>query len=226
MKNSLLIYCMMLLAFTACKKDDDNSPNDKTGNDTLPTIEPSAFDYLPNTKGSYWEYEYYFIRKDGKRLRGTNMRCYVTGDTLINGVKYVGYHNFSLYDYNTTIYLANFNGQLRNNYGMVYFDINKPEERKVGGSAYTIPDTIYTTTRFAKKVDSTVSVPAGAFSDIILHKYVLAMNPDIYNPNMPKPVTEENFFAKGVGPIKQEFYIFHSDSERREWLLVDYHIAP
>lgn len=225
MKNSLLICTMLLLAFSACKKDDTNPTDNTNKGDTTPIAKPSAFDYLPNTKGSYWEYETYFIRNDGKRARGNNIKCYVTGDTLIDGITYTGYYNFSPHNYKTTVYLANFNGQLRNNYGMVYFNVNKPQKTIVGGSAYTIPDTIYTTTRSAEKVDTTISVPAGSFSDMILHKYLLAMNPKIYNPDMPVPVTEENYFAKGVGMVKQEYYEFHSHGDRREWLLVDYHIA-
>ena len=215
---------MLLLVFTACKKDDDKNPSDNKGN-TASTI--SAFDYLPTTKGSYWIFETYKVDKNGiETTNGEIDSCYITGDTMINGVKYIGYYNFSPHEPNKTTYLANFNGELKNNFGMVYYD-TKDFSRVLGKSYYTLSiDTLFLATRTAREFNNVISVPAGNFSNSIQHNLTIDVHPKFQEPNKPNSVTEETHYEKKVGPVKQQYYFFSNRDVVNEWRLIRYHIAP
>lgn len=209
MKN-LLILCIAIVAFSSCRKKDDDC-NCPTNNPTTTAATP-ANNYLKLQAGNYWVYDDYTIDTNAvETFTGTDS-AYVSGDTVYNGNTY-----HMLFDLYGTTWLRDSSGFIVDTAGKVYFTnvvFNLPVAfNYYGGSiGYSEQMTLSTPVQ--------VTVPAGTYS-----AYDWQLTAHFTDPNYQWGHTRyaHSYFSEGTGKVKQIFF-FYSQSSHVERRLNHFHV--
>ena len=210
MKKYLLLSVFFIVLSTSCKKD-------KIELEATPV-------YLPLELGNYWIYQNYKVDTIGNE---TAMQTYdstvITRDTIIRNQTYQIYKTYTLCCSNikkieilrdSADCIINNKGKLvfvRNDFNHVF----RTYPIIVNGS-----DTLGNIQYQMKKINGSVTVPAGSFENVLCVEGKINVNP---NTHLPPNRTIEQKYAPEVGRIYESWY-FLSSPIKYERRLVRYHI--
>jgi len=171
-------------------------------------------DYYPLTVSSYWIYNEYIIDSNQVEFIDAVDSSYISKDTLINGKKYyIKNDKFSAGDFyrgcvtDSSNYIIGLGGLKKLSYN------NFTDTLWAETTSYSIS--------YSKMTNNgiIVIVPAGTFTTLKQDIFRYILNPNYIGEN---PYTDNIYYAKGVGLVKDHFYVNNKQwSERR---LVKYHI--
>jgi hypothetical protein len=218
MRNIILILGI-LLGLYSCNKDDKDQTN--------PTNKSA---YLPMTEGNYWVYQYYGFDSNGIEYP-TNYydSVVISNDTILNGKTYFRHDIYEYYrtgrkpDLTRSVYYLDSSKCLVNNYGRIVFSENNFIDtiyRYTHLTNWTSGDTFGWSTFKMERVDTTITLPAGSFSNLLNYRQTFIPNIKFY----PAGIRYTNqYYSKNVGVILSTFFNYASPytNEKR---LISYNI--
>jgi len=217
MKKQLVLFCAIILAFTSCKKDNDNSnsPSNTNGTDTYS-------DYLPLTVGNLWIYDYISVDTNGiETPMNKTDTMQISKDTLINNIIY--------YKYEGTFFGANYSCQyirdslhyLVNHFGQLLFSSLNFTDTLVSDVEIVSDDTLYVGYTIMYDPDSMITVPAGTV-DVLDSRRNIHLYPGFDQWGEIRYC--HSYYAVGSGVVKNTYFYLSSPTviERR---LVSYQLV-
>lgn len=211
MKKVILVISV-IIGFCSCNKNDD-------------PINPKSItsSYLPMAVGNYWVYQEYFEKADGTFYTQNIMdsTC-ISKDTLINGrtfYKFVNYQILKKLDNPVTLeatyFYADSAKHLINPEGEILFSEDNFSDILYKYSDVIEGDTATWLTFKMEKLNQTVNVPAGSFTDLLNVKGTLICSPKF--TDIPNPRYVNRYFAKNVGKVLQSYALLQNGGgiERR-----------
>jgi|SRR6218665_434210 len=209
MKNLLLSAAVAAFCFSSCKKDN-NSP--ARGHHSLGTT-----NYFPLSAGSYWVYEQVSIDTNGVETFMESDSLYNVGDTVINGFTYtkqLAYHDNGMVVIGAVRDSAN--GCIINGYGNLLFsEYNSTDTLQ----RWTVPGFLYGTYRMTETPEA-VWTPAGTFIAKDLKGTFTYVSTWPYT----NPRYTHEYYADGVGMVKQTFFFAGDPRSNIHRRLIRYHI--
>lgn len=206
---------MAFLVILSCKKDDDNT-----------STVVSAGEFLPMTVGNYWVYSNVVVDTLGaETIQMPNDSITFTKDTVVNGLTYFKLEGISKFTVSSTWSTLGF---FRDSSGFLVDLDGKTIFSNVNFSEVlnftAIPDnpgqdTMFTLEYQMVDAPNPVTVPAGTF-DVLDYQgkltYLQTNSPVADNPRI-----SHDYFAEGVGKVKQTFF-FASSPDSYEKRLISY----
>lgn len=207
MKQWPLLSLAGILAFSACKKDDD------------PTIcEPEPIlNYYPGEVGSYWVYEWHSRDSNGEeKLLNFYDSIYVSGDSIINGQKFMvkkgSYFGGSYHE----VYRDD-QGHLFNSHGSRFFSPKASSDTIQYYRNQSIQTDFY-----VQMVDPGFDwvTPAGTF-EVLDARTTLETT---FSVSWSNPQYLHKYWSNGIGIVGEETFFFSNPTSRNIRRLVRYHI--
>jgi hypothetical protein len=214
--KTYIIITAALLTLISCKKDKIETP----------TIEENKFEsYSPNTKGSYWIYDWVEVDTNGVETPlpyKDTLR--IIGDTMIKNNTYTIKRGTSK------------GGPVRNFYsrdssGYIVGVLGGPSSSYINFSdtinSYESPG--YLDIRIKMFNNIQVSIPLGTFATIEARRFHYNPNGGSINNNGDLYFTYSSWFADGIGRVKSSTGYFSETIQNgtiMEQRLVEYYIAP
>lgn len=190
MKRMLIFALLAAVAFSSCKKENDDDPNQ--------TPEERVLDYFPLLVGNYWVYERSSC--DSAWTDCTSIStdtCIVTKDTMINDLKYYKIEGMNILGQMTNWYLRDSLDYIVDQYGTILisntdFESSFDEEYVTNNGN----DTIFHWYRKVFDHPNTVTVPVGTY-DCLDNRMSFFSKED----NFEKEWNTHYYFAEDVGPV-------------------------
>jgi hypothetical protein len=217
MKTTLYAGLILLFAFFACTKDD---------NDSLPELSEAAC-YFPLTVGSYWIYNSYEIDSlNSEILISENDTMVITGDTSINGNRYSVFYGkrWVMGTFKAESFRRDSSGYIVNEAGTIVFSQSNLADTLFRAYPYDYDSSIFEY-GIMEIFPNQITLPAGTFDSVYNYKLSVV---DLDLPD--NTIGDQDYlYAPNVGRIlRQNFYLhqFSEEGKYYEERLVEYYIAP
>lgn len=211
--NKILLFVTAIFLIIACNKEEPIEEN--------PVEELS---YYPQEVGNYWVYDHYWMDKDGTETFKENLRdsIVITHDTLINSNIYYVYEGtdckMGIREPEVLKILRDSAGYLVNTEGDISFSSVNFEDELLFIN-YILPDgdTMYTTSYRMNNQPITLKTPAGTFK-------ALNFQGTLYDRDHSNPRYLNNYHARGVGEVLNDYFYLSDSTRHNERRLVKYHV--
>jgi len=195
MKKVILVIGV-LIGFYSCNKVDE-------------TVNPqvTSSSYLPMAVGNYWIYQDYWNNGDGVFHASSSIdsTCIVK-DTVINGRIFYKFDNYHIFSHSesplkieSTFVYSDSAKHLINPKGEILFSENNFTDVLYKSSDVLEGDTATWLSFKMEKLNQSITVPAGTFTDLLNVKGTVICSPKF--TNIPNPRYVNRYYAKNIGKI-------------------------